>query len=67
MAVLGASGSGKTTLRNVIGGIESVNHGSIIGAGEGISGRHPRGLNEFRRMRAGFVFQFSKLIAGLAR
>ncbi|MVU80390.1 ATP-binding cassette domain-containing protein [Nocardia sp. ET3-3] len=65
VAVLGASGSGKTTLLNVIGGIETADSGSIMVAGQDISGRDPAGLGEFRRDHVGFVFQFFNLIPTL--
>ncbi|MFI1920224.1 ABC transporter ATP-binding protein [Nocardia sp. NPDC020380] len=65
VAVLGASGSGKTTLLNVIGGIEAADSGSVIVAGQDISGRKPAALGEFRRDHVGFVFQFFNLIPTL--
>jgi putative ABC transport system ATP-binding protein len=65
VAVLGASGSGKTTLLNVIGGLESPDAGTVVVAGQTISGRHPRTLSEFRRAHIGFVFQFFNLIPNL--
>ncbi|HZQ32612.1 MAG TPA: ABC transporter ATP-binding protein [Mycobacterium sp.] len=65
VAVLGPSGSGKTTLLNVIGGIESADRGTIMVAGQDISGRHPRNLGAFRREHIGFVFQFFNLIPTL--
>ena len=65
MAILGPSGSGKTTLLNVIGGIESANSGTIVVAGQDISGRPPRDLGAFRRAHVGFVFQFFNLIPTL--
>ena len=63
--VLGPSGSGKTTLLNVIGGIESVDDGSIIVAGQDISRCRPSELGEFRRGHVGFVRQFFNLIPTL--
>lgn len=65
VAVVGESGSGKTTLLNVIGGIESVENGSISVAGQDISGCRPRALDRFRREHVGFVFQFFNLIPTL--
>jgi putative ABC transport system ATP-binding protein len=64
-AILGPSGSGKTTLLNVIGGIESADCGTIVVAGQDISGRRPRNLGAFRRAHVGFVFQFFNLIPTL--
>ena len=65
VAILGPSGSGKTTLLNVIGGIESADCGTIVVAGQDISGRRPRDLGAFRRAHVGFVFQFFNLIPTL--
>lgn len=65
VAILGPSGSGKTTLLNVIGGIESAGCGTIVVAGQDISGRQPRDLGAFRRAHVGFVFQFFNLIPTL--
>jgi putative ABC transport system ATP-binding protein len=65
VAILGPSGSGKTTLLNVIGGIESADCGTIVVAGQDISGRRPRDLGSFRRTHVGFVFQFFNLISTL--
>ncbi|MUL64467.1 macrolide ABC transporter ATP-binding protein [Mycobacterium sp. CBMA 234] len=65
VAILGPSGSGKTTLLNIIGGIEASDVGSIVVAGEDISGKLPRDLGAFRRTHVGFVFQFFNLISTL--
>jgi putative ABC transport system ATP-binding protein len=65
VAILGPSGSGKTTLLNIIGGIESADHGAIVVAGQDISGQRPRDLGAFRRAHVGFVFQFFNLIPTL--
>src|ERR1700757_2678438 len=65
VVILGPSGSGKTTLLNVIGGIESADCGTIVVAGQDISGRRPRDLGAFRRAHVGFVFQFFNLISTL--
>jgi putative ABC transport system ATP-binding protein len=65
VAILGPSGSGKTTLLNVIGGIEAADSGTIVVAGQDISGRRPRDLGAFRRAHVGFVFQFFNLIPTL--
>jgi putative ABC transport system ATP-binding protein len=65
VVILGPSGSGKTTLLNVIGGIESADSGTVVVAGQDISGRRPRDLGAFRREHVGFVFQFFNLIPTL--
>ncbi|MCV2394232.1 ABC transporter ATP-binding protein [Actinotalea sp. M2MS4P-6] len=63
--VLGPSGSGKTTLLNVVGGIEQTTSGTVVVAGEEISGRSPVDLAGFRREHVGFVFQFFNLVPTL--
>jgi len=65
VVILGPSGSGKTTLCNIIGGIESATDGSVVVAGEEISGKDPGDLSTFRRDHIGFVFQFFNLIPTL--
>lgn len=65
VVILGASGSGKTTLLNVIGGIEFADSGTIVVAGQDISGRDPGDLGGYRRDHIGFVFQFFNLIPSL--
>jgi putative ABC transport system ATP-binding protein len=65
VAILGPSGSGKTTLLNIIGGIESADCGTVVVAGQDISGHPPQDLGAFRREHVGFVFQFFNLISTL--
>ncbi len=65
VAILGPSGSGKTTLLNLIGGIDTPTSGSILFAGQEISGLSRRELTLFRREYIGFVFQFFNLIPTL--
>lgn len=65
LAIVGESGSGKTTLLNVIGGIEAADTGTIVVAGQDISGRKPRALSRFRREHVGFIFQFFNLVPTL--
>ena len=64
-AIQGASGSGKSTLLNCIGGLESVDGGSIRVDGVEISGLKPQALSEYRRQKLGFIFQFYNLVPNL--
>jgi len=64
-AILGASGSGKSTLLNVIGGLDTLDAGSIHVAGTEISALSPKELGEYRRNSLGFIFQQYNLIANL--
>jgi len=65
VVVLGPSGSGKTTLLNLIGGIDSPTSGSVMVAGERLSGMSEDELTQYRRRYVGFVFQFFNLIPTL--
>ncbi len=64
-AIQGASGSGKSTLLNCIGGLETIDAGSVKVDGREISGLKPKELSEYRRENLGFVFQFYNLVPNL--
>jgi putative ABC transport system ATP-binding protein len=63
--LLGPSGSGKSTLLNIIGGIESMDKGSMIVDGIEMSRMSKKELSEYRRDSLGFVFQFYNLVPNL--
>ena len=63
--LLGPSGSGKSTLLNIIGGIESMDGGSMIIDGKEMSKMSVKELSEYRRETLGFVFQFYNLVPNL--
>ena len=63
--ILGASGSGKSTLMNMLGGLDTLDSGTIIVDGVEISGYRKKQLVEYRREKIGFVFQFYNLIPSL--
>lgn len=63
--LLGPSGSGKSTLLNIIGGIETMDSGSIEIGDERIEKLDEAHLTEYRRNYLGFVFQFYNLIPNL--
>lgn len=63
--ILGQSGSGKSTLLNVIGGLDTVDSGSILINGFDISKIKGEELSDFRREYLGFVFQFYNLVPDL--
>jgi putative ABC transport system ATP-binding protein len=62
VALVGPSGSGKTTLCSIAGGILSATSGSVVVAGQDISGYTAKQLTEFRRESVGFVFQSVNLV-----
>lgn len=63
--ILGPSGSGKSTLLNLIGGIDSIDQGSIIIDENDLSTYNDKKLTSFRREDVGFIFQFYNLIPNL--
>jgi len=63
--ILGPSGSGKSTLLNMIGGLDSLDLGSIQVDGEQITGLTKKELTTYRKKNIGFVFQFYNLIPDL--
>jgi len=71
LLILGPSGSGKTTLLNLLGGIDSVNDGTILysfnennrwNGVRDIAKMNDQDLSIFRRTFVGFVFQFYNLL-----
>lgn len=66
VALAGPSGSGKTTLLNLIGGLDSMDSGSIKVEGRKINEMKDSELAEMRLHRVGFVFQAYNLIPVLS-
>ena len=63
--ILGPSGSGKSTLLNMIGGLDSLDEGTVTVDGETITGMAKKKLTDYRLQKVGFVFQFYNLIPDL--
>ena len=63
--ILGQSGAGKSTVLNMLGGMDIPSSGSVIVAGQEISGMNDRKLGIYRADVIGFVFQFYNLIPSL--
>lgn len=63
--ILGQSGSGKSTFLNMIGGLDTVDSGSICIDGLDISKLSKKKLSQYRRDYLGFIFQFYNLIPNL--
>jgi ABC-type lipoprotein export system ATPase subunit len=62
IAITGKSGCGKSTLINILGGLDSPDHGHVMINGEDISQMDDRRLTLFRRDRVGIIFQFFNLL-----
>jgi len=63
--ILGPSGSGKSTLLNMIGGLDTMDAGTLTIGDRNISILSQKELTEYRREEVGFVFQFYNLIPDL--
>ena len=63
--VLGPSGSGKTTVLNMLGGMDTIDEGSICVDGNDIAKYSKKELISYRRYEIGFIFQFYNLIQNL--
>ncbi len=63
--IQGTSGSGKSTLLHCIGGLDTMDSGSVQVDGIEIAGLRPDALSDYRRVSLGFIFQFYNLIPNL--
>lgn len=63
--IMGPSGCGKTTLLNSLGGLDKPSSGKIFVNGENICEYSDKKIEEYRRKKIGFVFQFINLIPEL--
>jgi ABC-type lipoprotein export system ATPase subunit len=66
VAILGRSGSGKSTLLHLIGGLDRPEAGTIVVAGQRVTGAGEQALSRLRRRQVGFVFQFFHLLPELS-
>lgn len=63
--IQGSSGSGKSTMLNCIGGLDTMDSGSVKVDGNEISGLNADEFSEYRRANLGFIFQFYNLVPNL--
>ena len=63
--IQGNSGSGKSTMLNCIGGLDTMDSGSVKVDGNEISGLNADELSEYRIANLGFIFQFYNLVPNL--
>jgi putative ABC transport system ATP-binding protein len=61
-ALMGPSGSGKSTLLNLIGGLDSATSGSVVVAGQELTGLTESQLTTWRSRTVGFIFQQYHLV-----
>jgi putative ABC transport system ATP-binding protein len=66
VALAGPSGSGKTTLLNLIGGLDSMDAGSVVVDGNTLDKMNQSALAQLRLNKIGFVFQAYNLIPVLS-
>ena len=65
VALMGPSGCGKSTLLNLVAGLDVPDEGTIVVAGEQVTGRSEDDLARMRRRHIGIVFQFFNLLEGM--
>ena len=65
VAVTGPSGSGKTTFLNIVGLLESFEHGTYMLDGKDVSRLNDDDRSTFRNQKIGFIFQSFNLIPDL--
>jgi putative ABC transport system ATP-binding protein len=65
LALTGDSGSGKSTLLHLVAGLDALDAGEIVVAGQALSGLGDAGRAGLRRDRIGLVFQQFNLIPSL--
>lgn len=63
--IQGSSGSGKSTFLNCIGGLDTLDYGSVKVDGREIAGLNQESLSNYRRESLGFIFQFYHLVPNL--
>ena len=66
VAIMGPSGSGKSTLLHCLAGLDSPTSGSVLVAGQDLSGMKDKQLTAVRRDRLGFIFQSFNLLPTLS-
>ncbi len=65
VALMGPSGCGKSTFLNLVAGLDVADEGTILVAGEPVTGRSEDDLARLRRTHIGIVFQFFNLLESM--
>ena len=63
--ILGSSGCGKSTFLNSVGGLDTIDEGSIVVDGMEIGTMDAKQLARYRKDNLGFIFQFYNLLPDL--
>lgn len=63
--IYGPSGSGKSTFLNAIGGLDTLDSGSVKVDDQELYGSSQKKLSNYRREKLGFIFQFYNLVPNL--
>ena len=63
--ILGSSGCGKSTFLNSVGGLDTIDEGSIVVDGTEIGTMDAKQLARYRKDNLGFIFQFYNLLPDL--
>jgi putative ABC transport system ATP-binding protein len=66
IAIMGPSGCGKTTLMNIVGGVDSASAGRVMVDGTDLTKATERGLERYRLLKVGFIFQLFNLIPSIS-
>lgn len=62
IAVMGKSGSGKSTLLNILGGLMTMDEGTLTVNGKSVDFKNKKTLLDYRRKEIGFILQYFALI-----
>ncbi|MBL7007297.1 MAG: ABC transporter ATP-binding protein [Spirochaetia bacterium] len=62
VVIMGKSGCGKSTFLHMVGGLDSVDSGTIFAAGRRIDSLNSDKLTQFRKNHIGFIFQMHYLL-----
>lgn len=65
VVILGQSGAGKSTVLNMLGGMDQPTEGTVLVAGQKVSGMNDKQLSTYRADIIGFIFQFYNLLPSL--